>query len=205
MKEAVFRAMVHNMTLDLASTLEALLFSEGGTISKKKLAQILEIDDSALTAAIATLTQRKEGSGLAVVESEREVTLAVSGMATETVQKAFERELGKEIGDAGLEVLAIVLYRGPSTRAQIDYIRGVNTSSTIRLLASRGLLERTANPGDAREFLYKPTVELLAHLGASNGQELPDYAKISSELASFEKNTKDPFDSNATKPGTATE
>lgn len=185
------------MTLDLANTIEALLFSEGGTIAKKKLCQIVGVDDAALADALATLRERKEGSGLTLVESEREVTLAVSSEATEVVQKAFERELGREIGDAGLEVLAIILYRGPSTRAQIDYIRGVNTSSTIRLLAARGLLERTANPQDAREYLYKPTVELLAHLGARTGQELPEYAKISSELASFEKTHQDPFDSHA--------
>jgi len=190
------------MALDISHALEALLYSEGGTIAKRKLCQILSIDDVTLSAAIVTLRRSKEGSGLCVVESEREVTLATSSEATAIVQSAFERELGREIGDAGLEVLAIVLYRGPSTRAQIDYIRGVNTSSTIRLLASRGLLERTANPDDAREFLYKPTVELLAHLGVGSGQDLPDYAKIASELTSFEKFAKDPFESNASKSTT---
>lgn len=187
------------MTLDLSHTIEALLFSEGGTLAKKKLQQILNVDAPALAQALSELKARKDGTGISLIETEKEVALAVSAEATPAVQAAYERELGREIGDAGLEVLAIILYRGPSTRSQIDYIRGVNTSSTIRLLAARGLLERDANPADAREYLYRPTAELLAHLGARDGRELPEYAKIASELATFEETqkSKEPFDNHA--------
>ncbi len=181
-------------TIDTAAQLEALLFSEGGPVARKKLAQLLSCTPDELESAIADLIQRKEGSVLSVIATAQDVALAVSPEAAPTVKAAFERELGEQIGDAGLEVLSIVLYRGPSTRAQIDYIRGVNTSWTIRTLAARGLLERVPNPKDAREYLYQPTVELLAHLGVRSAQELPDYAKISSELAAFEEKAG-PFES----------
>lgn len=174
-------------TPDTATGLEGLLFSEGGPIARKKLCQLLQSTPEELATAIATLSERKAGSGITVIATDLDVALAVSPLAAPTVQAAFERELGKEIGDAGLEVLSVILYRGPSTRAQIDYIRGVNTSWTIRLLAARGLLERVPNPTDAREYLYQPTVELLAHLGVTSAQSLPDYAKIASELAAFEE------------------
>ncbi|MDB5238461.1 MAG: scpB [Candidatus Kaiserbacteria bacterium] len=178
------------MTIDLASKIEAILFSEGGTLPRKKLAQVLNESEDAINVALVELKQRKEGSALSLIETEREVTLAVSEEASPVVAAAFERELGREVGDAGLEVLAIILYRGPSTRAEIDYIRGVNTSSTIRLLTARGLIERALNPKDSREYLYRPTVELLAHLGARNTTELPEYDKITSELAAFEESQK---------------
>lgn len=174
-------------TPDAATQLEALLFSEGGALSRRKLAQLMQCSDAELSQAIAELGRRREKSGMCVIATAQDVALAVSQEAAPIVQAAFERELGKEIGDAGLEVLSIVLYRGPSTRAEIDYIRGVNTSWTIRTLAARGLLERVPNPKDAREYLYQPTVELLAHIGVTKAQELPDYAKISSELAAFEE------------------
>lgn len=177
------------MTIDRTSQLEALLFSEGGPVSRKKLSSLLACTPAELDAAITDLSASKEGSATCVIATEQDVALAVSPEAAPTVQAAFERELGKEIGDAGLEVLSIVLYRGPSTRAEIDYIRGVNTSWTIRMLAARGLLERVPNPKDAREYLYQPTVELLSHLGVREARELPDYAKISSELAAFEEKT----------------
>lgn len=202
------------MTISLAAKIEALLFSEGGTLTRKKLAQVLNESEEAVAVAVAELKHAKEGSALSVVETEREVTLAVSSDASSVVREAFERELGREVGDAGLEVLSIILYRGPSTRAEIDYIRGVNTSSTVRLLTARGLIERALNPKDSREYLYRPTVELLAHLGVRSTSELPEYGKITSELAAFEESQKamnttmkdsEPFDDHATESESQTE
>lgn len=171
----------------LADRAEALLFAEGGPLGKKKLASQLGCTPEELATALTELSQRYTKGGLALVVSDTEAALAVSAAALETVRTAQEAELGSTIGDAGLEVIAILLYRGPSTRAHIDYIRGVNTSSTIRNLLARGLIERAGNPEDGREYLYRPTTELLAHLGVRSAQELPDYAKIAGELASFER------------------
>jgi segregation and condensation protein B len=128
-----------------------------------------------------------------LIRSATEVSLASSKSTSSALQAAYEKDLGKEIGEAGLEVLAIVLYQGPSTRAQIDYIRGVNTSSTIRTLLARGLLERTGNPEDGREYLYRPTVELLAHLGIPSTEELPNRAEIAAELKAFEASSTQEF------------
>ena len=175
---------------DLAKRTEAFLFSEGGSVTRRKLAQLLDVKEGGLTPALQELSKHLEGHGLSIIETETEVSLTVSADASKAVQAAYQKELGKEIGDAGLEVLAIILYRGASTRAQIDYIRGVNTSSTIRTLLSRGLLERTGNPEDGREYLYRPTVELLAHLGVRDLKELPEHAQIVQELATFEANAK---------------
>ncbi len=174
------------MENDLTARAHAFLFSEGGTLTIRRLAQVLEVKEPALREALRTLAERLQGTGLTLIETDTEVSLSVDASTSPAIQKAFERELGKEIGDAGLEVLAIVLYRGPSTRAQIDYIRGVNTSWTIRNLLSRGLLERTGNPEDGREYLYRPTVELLSHLGARDRSELPNYTEIVAELNAFE-------------------
>ena len=176
------------MSPDFAARIEAFLFSEGGTLTLRKLEQLLGVKKPELLAAFQELSLRLEGRGISLVQTETEVSLVVSKEVSPLVRAAYQRELGKEIGEAGLEVLAIILYRGASTRAQIDYIRGVNTGSTIRTLLARGLLERTGNPDDGREYLYRPTTELLAHLGVREGSELPDYSAISRELATFESN-----------------
>src|SRR3989344_4510799 len=173
-------------TSDLAKRAEAFLFSEGGSLTLRKLEQLLEVKAPQLREILAELRAKREGSGLTLVETATEASLVIAPEESQAVRSAFERELEKEVGDAGLEVLAIVLYRGPSTRAQIDYIRGVNTSSTMRTLLARGLLLRTGNPEDGREYLYYPTVELLAHLGVRTAEELPDYQTIKTELAAFE-------------------
>jgi len=176
--------------IPLHTRVQALLFAEGGSVSRKKLGIQLGCKEKELSDAFAALSERLAGSGISLITTETEASLAVAPEASPIVQKIFERELGHEIGEAGLEVLAIVLYRGASTRAQIDYIRGVNTASTLRNLLSRGLLERAGNPEDAREYLYRPTVELLAHLGVRDNKELPSHAEITAELGAFEARAK---------------
>ena len=171
---------------EIASLAQAFLFAEGGTLTKKRLSQMVEAEDPVLESALEHLAQKLEGSGLTLIVTASEVMLAVAPRQSEVLSDIYQRELGREIGDAGLEVLAILLYRGPSTKAQIDYIRGVNTSSTIRSLQGRGLITRTGNPSDAREFVYQATPELLAHVGSARMQDLPEYGRISSELLAFE-------------------
>ena len=187
---------------DLSAQAQAFLFVEGGAMSRKKLASLLKCSAAQLQTALDTLGERLKGSGLSLVESETEASIAVAKDASEVVEAALKEELAREIGDAGLEVLAIVLYMGPSTRARVDYIRGVNSSSTLRNLLARGLLERAGNPEDAREYLYRPTVETLAHLGVAKSGELPEYDTIVRELAAFE-HTSEPFSKEDDGEGTA--
>lgn len=185
----------HPLRAGLPQRIEAFLFSEGGSLTLKRLAKLLNESEEHLTPALRELESSLQGRGISLVCSGTEVSLVLSAAMSEEIRTAHLHEMGKEIGDAGLEVLAIVLYHGPSTRSQIDYIRGVNTSSTIRSLLSRGLLERAGNPSDAREYVYRPTVELLAHLGVTRVDELPDYGTISNELKSFEETG--PFEQHA--------
>jgi segregation and condensation protein B len=171
---------------ELAARAEAFLFQEGDSLPIAKLARLLECTEGELRSALDLLSERAGERGVALVRTGAEALLSVSPAAASAVSSALEKELGRDIGDAGLEVLAIVLYRGASTRSDIDYIRGVNTSWTIRTLVARKLLLRTTNPNDAREYVYHPTPELLAHLGVTDASKLPEYATISRELREFE-------------------
>ena len=170
---------------NISSIIEAFLFSEGGPIRKARLAQLAGVPIEDLEKHLDELQGRLSG-GLTLVRTETEAALVIGKDASDAVRDARKKELGEEIGDAGLEVLAIVLYRGPSTRAQIDYVRGVNTATTVRNLLARGLLERAGNPLDGREYIYRPTTELLALMGVSEVKDLPEYGIISRELATFE-------------------
>ncbi|HWO07229.1 MAG TPA: SMC-Scp complex subunit ScpB [Candidatus Paceibacterota bacterium] len=168
-----------------AKQIQALLFAEGGALTYASIARSLGCGEKDLPPALDALSAELEGSGLALLRSDTEAALVVAPDAREVVTKKLTEEYERDIGDAGLEVLAILLYEGPSTRATIDYIRGVNSSSTIRNLLSRGLVERSGNPEDGREFIYRATVELLAHVGVTQREKLPEYDMISRELAAF--------------------
>ncbi len=188
--------------ITLSNTLEALLFSEGGSLTRTKVTKILGCTDEECAQAIQTLAARLT-HGITLLQTETEVALAIAPTTAHVIDEVYAGDKA-EIGDAGLEVLAILLYSGPSTRATIDYIRGVNSSFSVRALLTRGLIERAHNPGDSREYLYRPTVQLTAHLGARSSQELPEYASIRAELEAFEaKNKHNEFGSE--QPATATE
>jgi segregation and condensation protein B len=182
----------------LASTLQAFLFTEGSAMRKSRLSQLAGVSEAELSPALAELENHLRGSGLSLIRTETEVALAMTRETSDKVLAAQKKELGDEIGNAGLEVLAIVLYRGASTRAHIDFVRGASSSTTVRNLLSRGLLERAGNPLDGREYLYRPTTEALAYLGLSSCEDLPEYKRMVTELTSFEKNT-DPFSEKVTE------
>lgn len=94
----------------------------------------------------------------------------------------------RDIGRAGAETLAVVMYRGPVTRAEVDRVRGVNSSYILRNLETRGLVERKVGK---RQGEYVVTTELMRHLGIKEKTEAPDYAKVMNALEAFENSTKE--------------
>ena len=90
----------------------------------------------------------------------------------------------RDIGKAGAETLAIVMYRAPISRVEVDRIRGVNSSYILRNLETRGLIERRSG---ARQTEFSPTTELLRHLGIEEKTALPDYATVMDALENYEK------------------
>lgn len=159
--------------------LEAILFAAGEAVGKKRLASIIGVSPATLQKAIDTLRSELSARGLSIVETDTSVELRTNGQATELVKKLRENELSRDLGKAGLETLALILYRGGATRGEIDWVRGVNSSQTVRSLLLRGLIERTENPEDARRPRYVGTVDALAHLGVGKREELPDYQELS--------------------------
>lgn len=170
---------------ELSREIEALLFAEGGSMTFARLARATGKSESEVKAALPFIESRLGNGGLTLVRSETEAALGIAPSAQKPVLAMLKEEEERNIGEAGLEILGVLLYEGPSTRAEIDYIRGVNSSSTLRNLLSRGLVERTGNPEDGREFIYRPTTELLAFLGVTGRENLPDYDTISAELKAF--------------------
>lgn len=167
--------------------LEALLFAAGEPLQKKRLSGMLGVTPDLLQKAAEALRAELTHRGLSLVETETELELRTSADAFDVVKQLRENELSRDLGKAGLETLAIILYRGSATRAEVDWVRGVNSSQTIRSLLLRGLVERTDDNGDRRRARYKPTVDALAHLGAGEREALPRFAELSVSLTRAEE------------------
>lgn len=177
--------------MPLAQSIVAILFFRGEPVLLVDLAAHLQVDEAAIRSAAEEVRALLTQVGLSLVETPEALELRTSSSAADLIEQIRKEELSKDLGKAALETLSILMYRGPSTRAEVDYIRGVNSTAILRNLMIRGLVEKDQNPNDQRSFLYKPTHELLAHLGIQSLAELPAYANIQQELAAFQQGVTD--------------
>jgi len=185
--------------MSLDAKIEAILFFKAEPVSFKKLASMLDTSIEAIETGLSDLETKLEGRGLNLVFKDDDVMMGTSPEASNIIEKITGEELIKDLGKAGLETLTIVLYRGPITRAEIDYIRGVNSTFVLRNLLIRGLVNKKTDPKNGRSFLYSPTIDLLSYLGLSKIEEMPEYVKVKSEIENFNKN-KEAEEANQNKP-----
>jgi len=171
------------------AALEAVLFASGEPLEKKYLAALLGITESNLARVIVALMEQLKERGVALIETTDEVELRTSAEAADFVRKLREGELSRDLGKASLETLAIIAYHSGSrtgkddgvTRGDIDWVRGVNSSTSVRTLLMRGLIEGREDLKDKRRVRYFLTTETLAHLGITRVQELPRFAELAAE------------------------
>lgn len=173
--------------MELSAQIEAILFYKSEPVNADHLASILNVSTENILTGIQTLKDRLANSGLCLMEKDNTFMLATNPSAATLITEMIKEELAKDIGKAGIETLAIVLYRQSVSRAEIDYIRGVNSSFILRHLTVRGLVERIINPNNARSYLYQPTFDLLSHLGLSKVEQLPEFEQVQKEMTEFIK------------------
>ncbi len=156
----------------------ALLFASGEPLPKKQLAKLLDIKDSEVKLVLKALTDSLKGSGIILVETDTEAELRTAPDASIIVKKLRESELARDLGKASLETLAVVAYQEGATRGEIDWVRGVNSSASLRTLLMRGLIEGKEDERDKRRIRYSVTTEALAHLGVESAESLPRFAEL---------------------------
>jgi len=172
------------MTTD--AYLESILFFKGTPVSISFLAKVLGKNEDEIKEALDVLEEKLEDRGLVLNRHQNQVSLGTSPKSSGFVETLIKEDLDKDIGKAGLETLSIVLYRGPISRGEIDYIRGVNSSFILRNLLIRGLVEKVKSTKDQRISMYNPTFKLLSHLGVKNIEEMTQYKEIRQSVENFE-------------------
>ncbi len=181
--------LLQPMNEALQNQIEGLLFVLGRPVSYVELAKMLGASVEAVSEAIIFIRDSSQNAhrGIVLVDDGCNVELRASQDAAAVIERIRKDEYSREIGKAGLETLATVMYRGPLSRSEIDFIRGVNSSQTLRTLLMRGLVRRIPNPRDERSFLYEATTELLSQLGVSDLRDLPDYGDVKEKLTALEE------------------
>ncbi len=174
--------------MNLEQKIEAILFYKNEPVRKDWLCSFLEIDDATLTESIQKLSSSLQGRGISLIDNKIEISLTTSLETKELIEKIAKDEMSRDIGKAGLETLAIILYNDGATRKEVDYIRGVNSYFVIRSLSTRGLIEKYTD--EVTKFpKYRATTELLAHLGLKNSGELPSLTEFKENISKILTNT----------------
>jgi len=161
--------------------LEALLFYYGEPIAIKKIAKILnrsQTECEALLNAFETILKNDSSRACLILRNGEEVQLVTKPTFKNLAEKLLLEEFREELTPASLETLAIVAYLGPISRAAVDYIRGVNSSFTLRNLLMRGLIEKETETTKSNAYHYRVTFDFLKHMGLTKIQELPEYDKV---------------------------
>lgn len=168
------------MEIDIKSCVESLLFVSGEPMSFGKLSKIIGEKENVLKEAAEELANdyKSRQSGVRVIVNDSKAQMVTVGENAEVVEKLMKIDIEGDLSRSALETISIVAYRGPLSRAEIEEIRGVNTSFTLRQLAIRGLVEKIDNPHDARAYLYKISFDFLRHLGMEKIEDLPRYQEL---------------------------
>ncbi len=161
------------MRTPLANAIESVLFVAEKPVSRGELARVVSATPKQVDGALADLARSYEGSGLRLAHDGDDWQL-ITAPEQATHVAAYLGADRLRVSPASLETLAVIAYRQPVTRAEVEAIRGVNCDQTIYTLMQRRLIEergRKETPG--RPILYGTTWEFLECFGLSSLDELP--------------------------------
>ena len=169
---------------ELEAALEGVLFAAGEPVGVERLCLGLEVDRATMDAVAQRLMDRYsyERRGIRLVRLDTSYQLCSAPEFAPYIRKTLENRKPPRLSQPALEVLAVIAYYQPVTRAYVDQIRGVDSAYTVGLLLERELIEecgRLAVPG--RPILYRTTKNFLRSFGLSSLEELPELPDASQE------------------------
>ena len=158
---------------ELASHLVALLFAAAGPIPPEDAARLLDIPLERLDQVCDQL-DREPPLGLALQRYSDRLQLTTAPTSTPVVERYLGAPPPVRLSRAALEALAVIAYRGPATRGEIDAIRGVNSDSAVATLLGRNLVAEVGRRETAgRPALLSVTADCLQYLGIRSLSDLP--------------------------------
>ena len=169
---------------ELESAIEGILFAAGDPMSVERLCLTLGQDRDTVDSVCQRLADNYsyERRGIRLVRMENNWQMCSAPEQAGHIRKALENRKPAKLSQPALEVLAIIAYFQPVTRAYIEQIRGVDSSYTVGLLLERGLIReagRLAVPG--RPMQFRTTKDFLRSFGMASLDDLPDLAAASQE------------------------
>ncbi len=169
---------------EIEAAIEGILFASGEPVSIERICMATELDRPTAEQVLRRLGDyyAYERRGIRLVQMDESYQLCSSPDYADTIRRAFEIRKTAKLSQPALEVLTIIAYYQPTTRAYVDQVRGVDSSYTMSLLLERGMIEecgRLQVPG--RPHLYRTTKKFLRDFHLSSLEELPELPGLETE------------------------
>lgn len=158
------------------AVIEAALFVAGDAVSLSALADMIEMDKATTKAIINTLMTRyeTENRGMRIIEIAQGYQMCTSPACFETISKIFKGKKKHSLTPALMETLAIIAYKQPVTKVEVEEIRGVNSDHAVNRLVEKGLVcECGKLDAPGKPILFGTTLEFLRYFGFKDTGELP--------------------------------
>ena len=165
------------MTIEQAvKSAEAIIFAGGDGVSPRSLTEILEIDEKRLKYIIETLKEKYNvpSSGVKLVANEENICLVTDEDVADIVKSALSIKKSAPLSAAAMETLSIIAYNQPVSRAFIEQVRGIDSTSSVQTLITKGLVEEAGRldiPG--HPLSYRTTGVFLRSFGLDSLSQLP--------------------------------
>lgn len=168
--------------IEIKHAIEAILFASGDPVSAERIALVLDSDKDTILSLGAELGEEYERQqrGIRLVRLNESLQLHSAPEHATVITRALEQRRAPKLSQASLEVLSIVAYFQPVTRAYIEQMRGLDSSYTVGVLTERGLIEPCGHlDAVGRPTLYRTTDLFLRTLGVTSLEELPALPEVS--------------------------
>ncbi|PRO66972.1 SMC-Scp complex subunit ScpB [Alkalicoccus urumqiensis] len=163
--------------MEITAVLEGLLFVAGEEgLEKSQLLDVMQVNEAQLDEAVELLQRRcrEEGRGIQLLEVAEGFQLTTLPEHADYFRRLVHSPASGTLSQASLETLAVIAYKQPVSRMEIEDIRGVRTDRPIRTLHAKGLIEESGRKeGAGRAILYRTTRHFLEQFGLKSLEELP--------------------------------
>ncbi len=167
------------MSTETAKQIIQVLLYEGGSMKKSEIAKFLNIKEGKVDENIGEIQNLLAVLDMKLIKNATSLEITLSEDINTLISKNKVEELKTELSESALQVLAVIMYKNMATKPEIDFVRGVDSSRSIKNLLMRGIIETTTEKN--RKY-YMATTETLRYMNLETVENIKEYEEISGKL-----------------------
>jgi len=173
---------------NLENIIEAILFVSGDGLEKSEIAEKLQIKEKEVSQAVEKMIEKHSKTGIQVITYKNKIQLCSNPEYSSFIDEVLRPIKEKQLTKAVMEVAAIIAYKQPTTRLEIENVRGVNSDYAVNYLVENNLIEVVGRKDAVgKPFMYGTTDNFLKKFGLQNIGELPDYDELLEKIKIIEE------------------